>query len=80
MKRSMITGDFIVRDIYCNYCEDQIVGWTYDKAFKSSEEYKVGKFILECKMLVEVPWEGPIEGWRRPEIRDHEGHDKRYSL
>ena len=52
-KRSMLTGDFIVHDISCNYCK-HTVGWTYDKAFKSSEEYKVGKFILEVKVLAEV--------------------------
>jgi hypothetical protein len=49
----MLTGDFIVRDISCNYC-GETVGWTYDKAFKSTEEYKVGKFILEVKILTEV--------------------------
>ena len=50
MERNMTTGRHIVRDVKCKQC-DETVGWKYDKAYESSEAYKVGKFILESELL-----------------------------
>lgn len=49
----MLTGNFLVRDISCRFCNKN-VGWTYIKAYKSSEEYKVGKYILETNVIKET--------------------------
>lgn len=49
----MITGDFLIRNIFCRIC-DKNVGWVYVKAYSSSEEYKVGKFILETEEIREI--------------------------
>jgi hypothetical protein len=49
----MTTGRHIVRDISCRQC-DQIVGWKYDKAYETQEQYKENKFILEAELLVQV--------------------------
>lgn len=49
----MTTGKHIVRDIKCRQCE-QLVGWTYDKAYEPSEKYKEGKYILEAELLCPV--------------------------
>ncbi|KAK4253243.1 hypothetical protein QN277_010570 [Acacia crassicarpa] len=45
-ERMMITGLHTVVDIFCVTC-GSIVGWKYEVAHEKSEEYKVGKFILE---------------------------------
>jgi len=29
----------------------EVVGWKYDRAYESSEQYKEGKFILEYELL-----------------------------
>lgn len=52
-ERNMTTGRHIVRDIFCRQCKDN-VGWTYDKAYDTSEKYKEGKFILEAELLCNV--------------------------
>lgn len=49
----MMTGEFLVRDISCRIC-DKNVGWVYVKAFNTTEEYKVGKFILETEQIREI--------------------------
>lgn len=49
----MTTGRHIVRDIACKICSET-VGWTYDKAYETSEKYKEGKFILEAELLCNV--------------------------
>ncbi|PNS18705.1 hypothetical protein CAC42_5244 [Sphaceloma murrayae] len=51
--RNMTTGKHIVRDISCKQCKE-VVGWKYDKAYEQSEQYKVGKFILEAELLANV--------------------------
>jgi hypothetical protein len=51
--RNMTTGRHIVRDIACRQCKE-VVGWTYDKAYESTEKYKEGKFILEQALLCNV--------------------------
>lgn len=44
--RLLITGLHSVNDIFCKRCQS-MVGWTYSKAYESSQKYKEGKFIVE---------------------------------
>jgi len=44
--RLLITGLHSVCDIFCKRCKG-MVGWTYAKAYESSQKYKEGKFIIE---------------------------------
>lgn len=44
--RLLITGLHSVCDIFCRRCKG-MVGWTYAKAYESSQKYKEGKFIIE---------------------------------
>jgi len=44
--RMLITGLHSVSDIFCKRCK-LLVGWTYDKAYETSQKYKEGKFIIE---------------------------------
>jgi len=44
--RVLITGLHSVCDIFCKRCK-HLVGWTYQKAYESSQKYKEGKFIIE---------------------------------
>ncbi|VVT49146.1 uncharacterized protein SAPINGB_P002126 [Magnusiomyces paraingens] len=48
--RPMMTGEFQVRDVACRFCSKN-VGWIYVESFKSSEKYKVGKYILETRAI-----------------------------
>ncbi|KAF0979262.1 hypothetical protein FDP41_001605 [Naegleria fowleri] len=49
-ERQLMTGLHVVCDIYCVNCKAN-VGWKYKKAYESSEQYKVGKFVLEKAKL-----------------------------
>ncbi|BFZ63707.1 protein yippee-like moh1 [Saitoella coloradoensis] len=51
--RNMTTGRHTVRDIVCRGC-NETVGWKYDRAYETREQYKEGKFILEAELLVNV--------------------------
>lgn len=44
--RRLITGMHTVSDIFCKRCKS-LVGWTYLKAYESSQKYKEGKYIIE---------------------------------
>lgn len=44
--RRLITGLHTVSDIFCKRCKT-LVGWTYLKAYESSQKYKEGKYIIE---------------------------------
>jgi Yippee zinc-binding/DNA-binding /Mis18, centromere assembly len=44
--RRLITGLHTVCDIFCKRCKT-LVGWTYLKAYESSQKYKEGKYIIE---------------------------------
>jgi len=44
--RLLITGLHSVCDIFCKRCKGMI-GWTYARAYESSQKYKEGKFIIE---------------------------------
>ena len=47
----MSTGVHTIRDIYCNRCSMRL-GWRYEAAQEESQQYKVGKVILEKALLV----------------------------
>ncbi|CCH61817.1 hypothetical protein TBLA_0F02780 [Henningerozyma blattae CBS 6284] len=49
-KRTMITGDYLVCDIHCHWC-NSVVGWKYLKSQRNDQKYKEGKYILELKMI-----------------------------
>ena len=49
-ERQLMTGVHVVCDIYCVNCK-AYVGWKYKKAYEPSEQYKVGKFVLEKTKL-----------------------------
>jgi Yippee zinc-binding/DNA-binding /Mis18, centromere assembly len=44
--RQLMTGAHSVCDIFCKRC-NLMIGWTYAKAYESSQKYKEGKFIVE---------------------------------
>ncbi|KAI3672958.1 hypothetical protein L6452_39062 [Arctium lappa] len=51
--RQLITGRFVVADVYCSNC-GEVLGWKYLKSFHVSQNYKVGNFIIEkAKVLKE---------------------------
>ncbi|KAI3653218.1 hypothetical protein MP228_002643 [Amoeboaphelidium protococcarum] len=48
--RVLRTGLHTVQDVQCIKCGTTI-GWTYIKAFNQSEQYKVGKYVLERSLI-----------------------------
>ena len=44
--RILITGLHSVSDIYCKRCKT-LIGWTYYKAYETSQKYKEKKYIIE---------------------------------
>jgi len=55
--RQLVTGMHQVADLECRTCGN-VLGWQYVAAEEESEQYKVGKFILETKCVVKsVCWE-----------------------
>ena len=42
----MTTGKHSICDVYCRKCGEG-VGWLYESAEQASEQYKVGKFLVE---------------------------------
>lgn len=50
-KRQLVTGQHTVADIWCTICDAKL-GWKYVDAKESSQQYKVGKFILETRRVV----------------------------
>ena len=44
--RRLLTGLHSVCDISCKRCQT-LIGWTYQKAYETSQKYKEGKFIVE---------------------------------
>ncbi|OII71984.1 YIPPEE family protein [Cryptosporidium andersoni] len=49
--RLMNTGLYSIVDIYCNDC-GTILGWKYEVAYQESQQYKIGKYILERSLLM----------------------------
>ncbi|KAL7077608.1 hypothetical protein ACQ4LE_003464 [Meloidogyne hapla] len=50
--RFMITGQHIVRDVFCKNCNFKL-GWMYEFAHEPTQSYKEGHIILERKLLEE---------------------------
>ena len=48
--RQLVTGAHTVSDVRCAFCSSML-GWKYDGAEEESQRYKVGKYILETKMI-----------------------------
>ena len=48
--RQLVTGVHTVSDVRCALC-GSMLGWKYDGAEEESQRYKVGKYILETKMI-----------------------------
>ncbi|MCJ1310831.1 hypothetical protein MMC25_004498 [Agyrium rufum] len=56
--RHLVTGAHTVSDVECAFCAS-VLGWKYVDAEDEAQKYKVGKYILETKMICkEVHWEG----------------------
>lgn len=59
--RQLVTGAHTVADISCAQCGIRL-GWKYVAAEEETQRYKVGKFILETKMVCRsVIWENEAE-------------------
>ncbi|MCJ1445584.1 MAG: hypothetical protein MMC23_006089 [Stictis urceolatum] len=55
--RQLVTGAHTVSDVSCAFC-GSVLGWKYVGAEEESQQYKVGKFILETKrVVVATDWE-----------------------
>ncbi|CAL1270187.1 unnamed protein product [Larinioides sclopetarius] len=52
VSRNMVTGRHIVRNVYCKSCSSKL-GWFYEMAFASGQEYKEGCKILELALIRE---------------------------
>ncbi|KAK4139989.1 yippee-like protein [Dichotomopilus funicola] len=81
-KRQLITGPHTVADVTCAVCRANI-GWKYIDAWEPAQRYKIGKYILETKRVVQVKgWEDlELEGerggdWRPRERGEEEGGDE----
>ncbi|KAL9128462.1 MAG: hypothetical protein Q9217_002866 [Psora testacea] len=49
-QRQLVTGVHTVSDVRCRFC-GSMLGWKYDGAEEESQRYKIGKYILETKMV-----------------------------
>lgn len=59
--RQLVTGTHTVSDISCAQC-GSVLGWKYVAAEDESQQYKVGKFILETrKTSRNSGWEGQAD-------------------
>ncbi|KAI5211412.1 hypothetical protein AUEXF2481DRAFT_1367 [Aureobasidium subglaciale EXF-2481] len=58
VSRHLVTGAHTVSDISCAQC-GSVLGWKYVAAEEESQQYKVGKFILEARRTCRnSSWEG----------------------
>ena len=48
--RVLMTGQHCVADIFCTSCQ-QVLGWKYVSAEEESQQYKVGKYVMETFLL-----------------------------
>lgn len=65
-KRQLITGAHTVADVTCAVCRANI-GWKYIDAREPGQRYKIGKYILETKRVVQV------KGWEDLELGEEGG-------
>ena len=49
-QRQLVTGIHTVSDVRCTFCSS-LLGWKYEGADEESQRYKVGKYILETKLV-----------------------------
>jgi len=49
--RLLMTGEHVVCDVYCAEC-NTYCGWKYEAAKEESQQYKVGKFIIEKRQVL----------------------------
>lgn len=54
-EKILLSGLYIIRDLYCKMCE-LIIGWKYEKAYEESQKYKEGKYIVERNQVVKIEW------------------------
>jgi hypothetical protein len=60
--RQLVTGQHTVADIWCAICNAKL-GWKYVDAKERSQQYKVGKFILETRrVMMHSVWEWDDQG------------------
>jgi hypothetical protein len=60
--RQLVTGQHTVADIWCAICNVKL-GWKYVDAKELSQQYKVGKFILETRrVMMHSVWEWDDQG------------------
>ena len=50
-----MTGMHVVCDVRCAACA-AVLGWKYEQASEASQQYKVGKFILEKGKIAKAGW------------------------
>lgn len=63
-------------DINCVVCQT-VVGWKYVDAKEAGQRYKIGKFILETKMVVcHQRWEDGRESDEDAGLEENEGEDE----
>ena len=80
VNRELLTGLHVVADVSCVIC-NSVLGWKYVDAKEVSQRYKIGKFILEMKRVVQVAgWEdGALaeddNGVAHETIREEEEYD-----
>jgi hypothetical protein len=62
VNRELLTGAHVVADVSCIICST-VLGWKYLDAKEQAQKYKIGKYILESKRVVEVvSWEDGVDG------------------
>jgi len=50
LKREMLTGEHIIRPVFCKKCRTDL-GWKYEYTKNDDQRYKEGKFVLEVECL-----------------------------
>ena len=67
----MTTGTHTICEVYCRSCGSNI-GWLYLTAEATTEQYKVGKFLVEMARVVEIDGDEEEEQEERKEGRMEE--------
>lgn len=68
VNRELLTGAHVVADVSCMICSS-VLGWKYLDAKEQTQKYKIGKYILESKRVVEVvSWEDEVDGLEDTEL------------
>lgn len=68
VNRELLTGAHVVADVSCVICHS-VLGWKYVDAKELAQKYKIGKFILEMKRVVQgVGWEDGVDGGEEDDV------------